>query len=305
MTQGKQTTQQASHQLAIIGLLYGAVAWGVIWYPYRLLNALGIGGLASSFYTYGIALIIASVLYIKHWPRVLQLPMSIVGLCLAAGWANIAFILAVIDGEVVRVMLLFYLSPIWTLILAHFWLKERTNQRGVIVIILALLGAFIMLFDISLQKTNLISYLPLPQNTAEWIALTAGMGFSLTNVITRRSTHLSLASKSFAVWLGVVVTASILMFMLDTPLPSAFSFSLYEWSLLFLVAFILLTATIFVQYGVTKITATRASVIFLFELVVAAIAAYYLANEVMAWNEWLGGVLIIIASVISANNTQA
>ena len=56
------------------------------------------------------------------------------------------------------------------------------------------------------------------------------------------------------------------------------------------------------QYGNTHIPATRASVLFLFELVVAAIASYYLANEVMELHEWIGGSLIIAAALYSSNN---
>jgi len=52
---------------------------------------------------------------------------------------------------------------------------------------------------------------------------------------------------------------------------------------------------------VTKIPATRASVIFLFELVVAAIASYYLAHETMALNEWVGGSLIVLAAIFAAS----
>jgi drug/metabolite transporter (DMT)-like permease len=48
--------------------------------------------------------------------------------------------------------------------------------------------------------------------------------------------------------------------------------------------------------------ATRASVVFLFELVVAAIASYYLANESMALNEWLGGCLIVLAALCAAKS---
>jgi drug/metabolite transporter (DMT)-like permease len=59
-----------------------------------------------------------------------------------------------------------------------------------------------------------------------------------------------------------------------------------------------------VQYGVTQITAIRASVLFLFELVVAAIASYYLAHEAMTWNEWLGGIFIVAAGLISAMQNQ-
>ena len=37
-------------------------------------------------------------------------------------------------------------------------------------------------------------------------------------------------------------------------------------------------------------------------LVVAAVASYYLAHEVMTWNEWLGGGLIIGAALIASFN---
>lgn len=304
MTAAKKIALNAHEPVAILGLLFGAVCWGIIWYPYRLLNEAGISGVVASLYTYGLALLIASLFYYQHWRSIFAWPMSIIGLCLAAGWTNIAYILAVLDGEVVRVMLLFYLSPIWTLLLAHFWLKERTNRRGIMVIIVALTGAFVMLFDVNLQKTNLVSYLPLPQNKAEWIALSAGMGFSLTNVITRKSSHLSIASKCFAVWLGVVVTALLILLLFNQPLSIPNQWSQNTWFVLLLIAIMLILATVFVQYGVTRITATRASVIFLFELVVATIAAYYLANETLEWNEWVGGVLIIIASLLSANQSQ-
>ena len=69
-----------------------------------------------------------------------------------------------------------------------------------------------------------------------------------------------------------------------------------------LIALLLLAATMLVQFGVTQLSAIRASVLFLFELVVAAIAAYYLAHEAMTANEWVGGLLIIAAALTSALN---
>ncbi len=38
----------------------------------------------------------------------------------------------------------------------------------------------------------------------------------------------------------------------------------------------------------------------LFELVAAAVAAYFLTDEVMALREWIGGAMIISASLFSA-----
>lgn len=283
---------------AVFGLLFGAFCWGIIWYPYRLMSEAGVSGVASSFYTYALAIVFASVLLGKHWRGANKLPLSIVWLGLVAGWTNLSYVLAIIDGEVMRVMLLFYLSPIWTLILAHFWLKEKTRFTGYIAIIASLVGAFIMLYDTKLGG------LPLPRNMPEWLALSSGIGFSLTNVITRKSSHLTLVAKSYAIWIGVMMVALLFVPIMQTNIPSPTVFTLTEWAVMSLIALLLIAATFFVQYGVAKIEATRASVLFLFELVVAAIASYYLAHETMELNEWLGGSLIVIAAIFAATQHQ-
>lgn len=273
------------------------MTWGVIWYPYRLLEEAGFSGVSSSFITYGIAGLIGCVVFHQYWHEIKLQPKSILWLMLAAGWTNLSYVLAVIEGEVMRVMLLFYLSPVWTLLLAHFWLKERMNFKGIAVIVMSLLGAFIMLHD-PMHASNL----PLPHNKAEWLALSAGMGFSLTNVMTRKSTHLSLRAKSFAVWLGVVLMSLISLLFLNVRFTTPNVIATTDWMIVLLISLMLFACTLFVQYGVTHIAAVRASIIFLFELVVAAIAAYFLANELMAINEWVGGLLIVVAAIYSAAN---
>lgn len=259
----------------------------------------GVSGVVSTFYTYAIVMLIAVLIFAKHWREIFKLPTSIIWLSLAAGWTNLSYILAIIDGEVVRVMLLFYLSPIWTLVLAHFWLKEKTPATGYIAIATSLLGALIMFHDPQLSS------LPMPRNTAEWLALSSGVGFSLTNVITRKSNHLSLLAKSFAVWAGVLVVAVMFVLLFQMPFSTPSAFSLTNWLVMVLIALLLMAATLFVQFGVTQIEATRASVLFLFELVVAAVAAYYLANETMSLNEWVGGGLIVVAAIFAASNHKA
>jgi len=144
--------------------------------------------------------------------------------------------------------------------------------------------------------------LPLPKNTAEWLGLSSGMGFSLTNVITRQSTHLSIRAKSFAVWIGVLVVSLVFIPFAKDAFPTPSFLSSTNWLVMFLIAMLLMAATLLVQYGVTQIPATRASVIFLFELVVAAVASYYLAHETMAINEWIGGSLIVLAAIFATSN---
>ena len=284
--------QKHQSQFAVFGLLFGAFCWGVIWYPYRIMQEAGVSGVVSSLYTYLIALTIAALVFHKHWRGVFKQPKSIVWLALVAGWTNLSYVLAIIDGEVMRVMLLFYLSPLWTLILAHFWLKERTDWQGVVIIVLSLIGAFTMFWQ--------IDALPLPNNNAEWLALSSGMGFALTNVITRHSTHLSIPAKSISVWVGVVVMSLLFMGIQNQTMVNLDLMDASKWLIMVMIALLLMSATFLVQFGITHVPVSKASVLFMFELVVAAVASYYLTDETLSLREWLGGGLIIIAALFAA-----
>ncbi len=70
----------------------------------------------------------------------------------------------------------------------------------------------------------------------------------------------------------------------------------------------LLIATFTVQYGLIHVPANRAVVILLFELVVAALSSelvvaalssHALAGEVMDFREWIGGAMIVAATLFS------
>jgi len=167
------------------------------------------------------------------------------------------------------------------------------NTAGAIVGSLA--GAFIMLWQPA-------AGFPLPENHSEWMALSAGVGFALTNVITRRSSHLSLRTKSMAIWLGVVTMAILFMPFQPAPIPSPAFLSSSQWLAMGGIGVLLMLATLGVQYGITHMPVTRASVIFLFEVVVAAVASYYLADEAMTLREWIGGSLIVTAALLAAQS---
>lgn len=278
--------------LATFGLLFGATAWGIIWYPYRLLDQAGVSGVAASVATYAVALALGGLLFWRGWRKVLVHPTTMLPLMLAAGWTNLSYVLAVIDGEVMRVLLLFYLSPLWTLLLARLLLDEPAGRRGLFVIALSLTGAFAMLWRPA-------QGLPLPQNVAEWLGFSSGFCFALTNVLTRRATHLSLEAKSFAIWAGVTVLALLLLPFGSTGFPKPAQITSSLWLLMLGLGTVLMVTTLLVQYGVTHTRVTRASVIFLFELVVASISSYLLAGEALTAHEWVGGAMIVAAALFA------
>ena len=123
-------------------LLGSAALWGVSWWPMKQLADLGVGGAALALLSYGsIGLLsLPWLLGERHlwWPS----RGLLVLIALSSGWAALSFVLAMSTGDVVREMLLFYLSPAWSVLGARFLLHERVDRRRALSVASALAGAF-------------------------------------------------------------------------------------------------------------------------------------------------------------------
>jgi drug/metabolite transporter (DMT)-like permease len=268
------------------------MVWGMVWYPFRILEQAGISAMLSTFLTYVVALVMGLAVSGPIWRELRYAGWCGALLVLAAGWTNFGYVAAIIEGEVMRVLLLFYLAPLWTVIFAHFLLGERLNRFGYLVIFLSLAGAFVMLWQ---PKVGL----PIPQNRAEWIGLSAGMSFALMNVIVRHTDYLSVNFKSAAVWFGtVLLTGTMLLYHGDLTVQIS-AITPDSWWLLLLVGLVMCATSFAVQFGLTHMPANQAIVLLLFELLFAAVAAYFLAGEKMGLQEYVGAILIISASLLS------
>jgi len=279
--------------LAISSLVYAAILWGLAWYPYRLLNEAGVGGIASSFFSYALPLLLLGWLHGRSLFRARRYWPWLVALGLAAGWTNLAYVLGMLEGEVVRVMLLFFLSPLWTVLFSRFLLHEKLNRAGMAVMVLAACGALAMLW----QPGDW----PLPVNRAEWLGLSAGLMFAVSNVISRHLEGVTEGAKAVSVWMGVAVLTVIGLVLKPSELDFMVNAETGTWLLLIGVGIAIGSLTYAVQYGVARVPANQAIVIFLSELVVAAISAYFLSSERMGVQEWIGAVMIITASLFTGH----
>lgn len=278
---------------AVLGLLTGALVWGLIWYPYRLLEEAGVSGSLATLASYAVALAVAMALFRRELGPLLRPDLSLALIALSAGWCNLAYVLGMIHGQVMQVLLLFYLAPLWTVVFARLLLNERPGAAGAAVILLSLAGAVLMLWQPATR-------LPLPRAAAEWLGLSSGFAFALSNVLIRKARHQTIRLKSTAVFAGVVMVA-VLVVPLDSgasaPLPMSVAWP--HLALLIVIGLVLLATNLAVQHGLTLISANQAIVIMLTELVVAAVSAYLLAGEALRWNEWAGGAMIVAASLLS------
>src|SRR4051794_3897576 len=63
-------------------------------------------------------------LFRKRGKQLRTAPWLLAAIAVSAGFCNVGYVLAMLYGEVVRVMLLFYLAPLWTLLFAWLLLGE-------------------------------------------------------------------------------------------------------------------------------------------------------------------------------------
>ncbi len=279
-----------------LAILIGASVWGVIWYPLRTLASFGLTGTAAGAATSAAGCLFVLLLRRRsiatvrwHW----LLPM----LGLAAGVTNIGFVWGAIHGEVMRVLLLFYLTPAWTAIFAHFILHERLSWSGAALAGLSLLGAVMMLWSPTLG-------VPLPGSAAEWAGLVAGMGFAMSNVLVVKTSRVLPQMKpemrTAVIFGGAAVFGALAACCEPLPVLHAGE-PVAQIVLLVLVLGLLLSSNnMLVQYGLARVPANRASIIMLFEIVVTALSSWLLAGETPGPREWAGGACIVLASLLSS-----
>jgi len=276
--------------LPVVVLLASALMWGVTWMPLRFLNALGIGGPQLSAVAFGAAALLLLPPALRQRRSWRVHPWLIPAMMLLGGFANFAFTLALINGEVIRVMMLFYLAPVWGVLGGRVFLGERLGARRLLGLLLALAGAFLVLGGPALFDTA--------PSINDLLALGAGFSFAMNNVACRAAQEVPMASKLAAMFLGCALLAGAYLWIGGVALPSLAASSwgwLLGYGLLWIVA-----ATLATQWAVTHMEAGRASIILIAELVAAVLSAAWFGGERMAALELLGGGLILLATLLEA-----
>jgi len=279
--------------LPVTALLAGTLVWGTIWYPYRALAASGLGALTSSMLTYAVALVLAAAVFGRSaWVR---LDLQLFALALSAGVTNVGFIWATNSGIVLRVLLLFYLMPVWTVCWVFLLLGIAPGFRTLVFTSVALAGAAVMLWQPGIA-------FPLPSSKAEWAAVVAGMAFALSNVLIHRMTDYSAQNKSLWILVGCTVLGAF-----GATGEGAWRGPILpeNLALIAIIGVVLCAINLVVQHGVERVSPERVPLIYLFELVVAAGSAWALVGEPVRLKEVAGGVLILAASMMPARLATA
>ncbi|WP_353140858.1 DMT family transporter [Limnohabitans sp.] len=288
--------------LAVLALAFNALVWGLSWWPLRQLDADGLHPLWATACVFTLATVVLTLISPSGWRHFQQHP-QLWWLMAASGLTNVGFNWAVTTGDVVRVVLLFYLMPTWSLLLAWWLLGERPTRGALARLGLALLGVILVL------KTP-DSPLPLPQDLPDVLALLSGFCFALTNIWLLRLQHASESSRMLAMfgggafmalacavlatWTGVIPALNVVQ---PNMAQAATTWAPYVAGLS--VAFLVSNFTL--QYGAARLSAHATAMVMMSEVVFASVSSVALGASALTWRIGLGGGMIVLAALLASH----
>ena len=163
--------------LPVIVLFGASILWGLTWLPLKHISAFGIDGVTLTFLVYGLLALALTPLLLRQFPTWRMHPKAMLLILLLGGGANLAFTYALVNGEVIRVMVLFYLLPVWGVLGGKFFLKEEIDRWRWLGASLAVFGAFFILGG--------FEALDAPPSWIDLIALLSGLFFAMNNLVFR------------------------------------------------------------------------------------------------------------------------
>jgi len=284
-------TESKSDATAQLAVLASTVLWGTLWIPVRRMHETGSNGAVAT--TIGFLIPLAVLLPIALFKRRLSWrdlrESGAPGLWLALGIALYTEALA--RGLISHAILLFYLTPVWSTLLARIVLAEAITARRVATIALGLAGMLIVFG----------AGAPIPRSivSGDWIALAAGVAWALALVVSKRRRSLPIFDRVFVhfILLGpAFYLATLIPGGGDTiglgQQPSANSL---VWILAFALIWMLPVVWLTI-FAASHVEPGRFAVLLMFEIAVGLVTVSLFTDEPLGRREFAGALLILGAS---------
>lgn len=281
-----------------IAIAFGAALWGLYWIPIRGIEQAG----AHAFWTGPVIFGSASLLflplmlirfrnYISHWRHIL-LPG------LLAGFAFALYIASLNLTDVVRAILLFYMSPLWSTILGIVVLKERLSGNRVVALLFAFSGLYIVLV--------VESGLPIPRNNGDWFALLSGLCWSIATVkLFQDGAQMIFEKVTMFVFFALLMSLMLIVWQQGTLAGMPDLPTLQKgWYWIAIVALGMLPITYLTIWPATVLSPGRVGMLLLVEVLVGVGSAAILTDEPFGTREIVGATMIIAAGVVEVLRQQ-
>ena len=158
------------HYKISIALAISAGAWGIYWLPQRILEDGGLTGGWGTISQMIIGTLILMPIALWRMSKKKGTGLELPGMGILIGGGFICYALSFLLTDVVRALIMFYMTPVWTTIFEIIFLNKKHGWQRVVSLGLALGGLWVVFG----QGGNI----PLPENAGDWLALIGGIMFA-------------------------------------------------------------------------------------------------------------------------------
>jgi drug/metabolite transporter (DMT)-like permease len=272
-------------------IVLGGCMWGVYWLPLRHLEGLGFTGASAGIALY-VGCLVVLLPFTLRFGAIIQTQWRILLFSsLLTGAAFSLFTTALVLTDVIRAILLFYLTPAWGTILGVLFLGERLNRSRILALLIAFVGLAVILGD--------HGGLPIPSTKGDLFALLSGIFWAVGSMGLLKAPDIPVRVQAFGFFFGALVLSLITLSVMQGQGGVRISIS---WEPIALGYVLIYTLYMIPMVFLTILPATvlppaRIGVLLMSEVVVGAISAALLSGEAFSAGDALGTLLIIAAAL--------
>ncbi len=277
--------------LARFACLFAGALWGLFWIPLRAIAETGIHGLWAPLIWFGVPTCCLIPVIIWRWRQFVAGGMSLQITAFTAGLALTLYTFSFIYTEVVRAMLLFYLTPVWSTILARLILGDAITGLRLLAMSLAIAGMLII-FGLGLN-------FPIPKNIGDWLGLASGIVWAIAAVRLRQADKYAAVDLTcgFFGWSMLVALIACLT-LLPEATPSADQIIPLLYWMVPIVVLLVLPGAFASLWGPKFLNPGLVGLLFMTEIIFGSISAALFAGEPFGGREISGILLIASASLL-------
>lgn len=275
----------------MLAIAVTASLWGAWWIPLRAFDRDGFAADWVTFAFSAAATLLMLPLAVFRWRRIAESAAVLILSGLLSGLASAAYNHGVMTGDIIRVSLLFYLTPVWASLFGAVVLGERLGMFRIASIALGFAGAAVVLR----HDTGL----PIPVARAEWMGFAAGILWAAALTVFRKTHEVPSYEKSFANFAGSALAAAGLAFILPgEPMPDP-TVTAHLLPYIAALSLIWLIPMVFVElWASSRLDPGRVGVVLLLEVAVTVVTATLVGGEAFEWRDAAGCLLVIGAGLI-------
>jgi drug/metabolite transporter (DMT)-like permease len=281
--------------LAKLACAFSGLVWGVFWIPIRKLAEAGVTGVWATLMFYAVPFVLVLPLLFWRWRPTISGGLWLQILGFTAAVSLVVYSISILYTDVVRAMLLFYLTPVWSTLLARAFLGEPITRPRLLAMALGLAG-MLAIFRIDIG-------MPWPQRTGDWLALSSGLLWSITSVLLRSdrgTSAIELFTQNF-LWSGIVAFAFVLIAQPTLSAAPTLSRCLEQLPWLVPVIVIVVMSGVYAtMWGTPKLSPGIVGLLFMTEISVGAVTAALWSGDPFGWPEIIGITLITAAGLLES-----